>query len=322
MSHIKLIFLFFQRSLCFALVLFSFPVLSAPIHSVGTAMTQPQSTAPVTLKALLAGRSELATPGIASQSTLMYVAAGNNATDTTANLAAVTSCLNNSQCGTNLYCVKPLGSCGAVGTCASRPDVCIALFDPVCGCDGRTYGNSCEAARAGVSVAARGTCLATPMIDGFWPSPANRIVFVFGRGFTPMQTKVQVNGIPATLVQVIDPTLLFFMLPEGDTRGPITVTTPSGSATSSTSFGVPLVGLQITGFWPSAAVPGQFVFVLGSGFVFGTTKVSVNGVNAPLTQVLDSGVVFFLVPLNATTGFITVATPSGSVTSANVLTIK
>jgi hypothetical protein len=40
-----------------------------------------------------------------------------------------------------------------------RPEVCIAQYDPVCGDNGKTYGNSCEAcADAGVEYSVPGEC--------------------------------------------------------------------------------------------------------------------------------------------------------------------
>jgi len=69
------------------------------------------------------------------------------------------------KCPEHQYCAFAAEArCGAgdmSGTCAAVPDVCMQLVDPVCGCDNKTYGNSCHAAQAGVSVAMKGAC-ATP----------------------------------------------------------------------------------------------------------------------------------------------------------------
>ena len=64
-------------------------------------------------------------------------------------------------CPPGEFCDLGLGNCGlegALGTCRPRPPACGPQFDPVCGCDGRTYPNPCEAARAGTVVAHPGAC--------------------------------------------------------------------------------------------------------------------------------------------------------------------
>jgi hypothetical protein len=82
-----------------------------------------------------------------------------------------TSCggLLGQQCATGQFCnFDKTTDCGAAdqtGVCETAPDACADIYLPVCGCDGKTYGNRCEAHALGVSVASEGTCEGEPAPD-------------------------------------------------------------------------------------------------------------------------------------------------------------
>jgi len=67
-------------------------------------------------------------------------------------------CTSNFNCLSSQFCKFKTGTCNGIGTCTAKPEACIMLYAPVCGCDGKTYGNECTANSNRVSVRRTGAC--------------------------------------------------------------------------------------------------------------------------------------------------------------------
>ncbi len=99
-----------------------------------------------------------------------WAAAGGSSVDFTlkAKPAIGRACTNTSDCPpfgrhpgrfTELYfCSHPAGKCNEQGICTKRPSSCPNLIAPVCGCDGKTYNNVCDAFSVGVDIQFAGKC--------------------------------------------------------------------------------------------------------------------------------------------------------------------
>jgi hypothetical protein len=70
----------------------------------------------------------------------------------------VAGCMENEDCSLNEFCLFPESKCAGSGVCTLKPEICLLIYFPVCGCDMKTYGSQCEAYANGVSIAHTGEC--------------------------------------------------------------------------------------------------------------------------------------------------------------------
>lgn len=172
------------------------------------------------------------------------------------------------------------------------------------------------------------TATAAPSISNFSPAsgPVGTVVTLRGTNLSPgpvaSPTLVKFNGVAATSVKFSESRLeLIATVPDGATSGPITVTTPDGSAASATPFTV-LAAPTITSFKPAKGAIGASVTILGSNFAPGATTVKFNGVAATVLSVnAEHTSLIAKVGAGTTTGPISVTTAQGTATSSTPFTV-
>jgi large repetitive protein len=151
-----------------------------------------------------------------------------------------------------------------------------------------------------------------PTITSLTPDngPAGTSVTITGTTFVGVSS-VKFNGLAAA-ASTLNATTIKATVPAGATTGPVTVTTPGGTATSPSPF---TVGPKITSFSPASGPTGATVTINGNGF-HGTPTVTFSGLASPSVTGVTPTSLKAVVPNGATTGQVQVTTGDGAGTSA------
>jgi len=194
----------------------------------------------------------------------------------------------------------------------------IAVVDPVNGSAQYNYdavGNILSVVRKSIT---------DIMVAQASPSagPAGTVVTIAGTGFgTTSDTSVSFNGQAATPTAV-SATQITVAVPSGATTGPVSVTSPAGTAASLANFVVQTVAAPaISGVSPGQIDQGGTITVSGSGFdlAVNNNKVFVNGRYARVSAATASSLTVVVPAL--TSGRVTVATANGSATNTSYLVV-
>jgi hypothetical protein len=168
---------------------------------------------------------------------------------------------------------------------------------------------------------------APPRVDRISPTlgPVGQWVYVTGSQFISNETTVSVGGKTNISAHVYATTQLGFRVPEGAAGTTVvTVSTPHGSASSSSTYtvGVPTGPPTATAISPTLGPIGQWVYVTGSNFVNGNTTISFSGISGIVATVYSPTSLGFAIPPGAAgTKAISVTTPNGSATTLQQFTV-
>jgi len=194
-------------------------------------------------------------------------------------------------------------------------------------------GISPKAMRAALSLAAGAVVLAlatasaastsAPTIKSFSPASGapGAQVTITGKKLDGASS-VTFNGTPALWFTVRSSSEIVAAVANGTTSGKVAVTTPGGTAKSSTKFKVvaSTVGPPtITSFSPTSAEPGTWVVLTGTNFV-DVQSIQIGGVDVALSIFTDTHLEAGIEP-DTPSGPITVTTLHGTVTTADSFTV-
>src|SRR5439155_8147481 len=143
-------------------------------------------------------------------------------------------------------------------------------------------------------------------------------VTLTGSHFLTGISSVTFNGSLSPSIHVISDSTMTADAPSGVTSGPITVTGPKGSSTSSQLFYAPPI---VTGFSPASGRGNTNVIVTGTNFL-GATKLWFASTNGPFSlpaipTVLSNRAMQVTVPVGVASGQLRVIAPAGSFTTTS-----